>query len=300
VIYYASQEELYQHSLSWHVERISALASVALASEGTVTLGVATGPSSAVAEQLLQKTKVVQAMHERVQFCQDAQTEFMLARQSLGVSRVNHIFRVHGHSLALSRAVAQKFDDIGEASLERLFPGITHEGHEQAALAVGQSGLGWRKILDVALPAHLAALLSSTPRIKSMIEDASTACLASSDKLKARLVQWTDTAKSAFLNSLDELEKVRAEDCLIKVERAAETAWLRLVGGAPGQEENAPEVEIDGVSGEDDGQGPAVRRKRLTAVHAQKELTKLVDRTKARRVRGPLFRTAVPGSSSSD
>ena len=37
-------------------------------------------------------------MHERGQLCQDQETEFALIRESLVVSRVNHIPRVHGHS----------------------------------------------------------------------------------------------------------------------------------------------------------------------------------------------------------
>ena len=76
------------------------VATVRLASDGTLTLGVATGPQRAITEQLDKKTSVVKAMHERVQLCQNPQTEFVLARDSLGVGRVNHILRVHGHSLA--------------------------------------------------------------------------------------------------------------------------------------------------------------------------------------------------------
>ena len=38
---------------------------------------------------------VIRAMHERAQLCQDPQTEFAL-RESLGVSRINNILRVHG------------------------------------------------------------------------------------------------------------------------------------------------------------------------------------------------------------
>ena len=228
VLYYASQDDLDQHGVAWQVERISTLAAVSLASVGTLTLGVVTGPATAVADQLLQKTKVVQAMHERVQLCQDAQTEFVLARQSLGVSRVNHILRVHGHAAVVSSSAGQAFDEVTQASLERLFPGVTQEGHEQSSLCMNQGGLGWRKILDVARPAHLGALVASGPRLKSMIQAAGVAGLLPVDRLEARLAQWARAAKDALLDSLDEVEKVRAEDFLGRAEVAADAAWQRL------------------------------------------------------------------------
>ena len=49
-----------------------------------------------IADQLLAKADVIRAMHGRVQLCQDLQTEFALLRESLGVSRINHILRVYG------------------------------------------------------------------------------------------------------------------------------------------------------------------------------------------------------------
>ena len=52
-----------------------------------------------IADQLLAKADVIRAVHERVQLCQDPQTEFALLRESLGVSRINHILRVHGHTI---------------------------------------------------------------------------------------------------------------------------------------------------------------------------------------------------------
>ena len=91
-------------------------ASVSLASSGTNTLGVATGPADFVNAQLERKTQVAKAMHERVQLCQYPQT---LARASLGAGLVNHIPRVHGHSLAECGGSAAGFDGVGRLSLER-------------------------------------------------------------------------------------------------------------------------------------------------------------------------------------
>ena len=51
----------------------------------------------------LEDRRAIRAMHERVQLCQDPQTESALLRESLGVSRINHILRVHGHTIPLRR-----------------------------------------------------------------------------------------------------------------------------------------------------------------------------------------------------
>ena len=60
---------------------------------------VATSQTSCIADQLLAKVDVIRAMRERVQVCQDPQTEFVFLREGPGVSRINHIFRVHGQTI---------------------------------------------------------------------------------------------------------------------------------------------------------------------------------------------------------
>ena len=69
------------------------------AKEGLLTQRVHVGPRDSVVEELRAKTDVVRAMHEQFQLCLDPQTESTLHRESLGVSRVNHIHRVHGHTV---------------------------------------------------------------------------------------------------------------------------------------------------------------------------------------------------------
>ena len=75
------------------------VAKVSTAADGSTTLGVAVGSQQFVTDQLSAKADVIRAMHERVQLCQDPQTEFALFRESLGVSRMNHILRLHGHTI---------------------------------------------------------------------------------------------------------------------------------------------------------------------------------------------------------
>ena len=71
------------------------------------------------------------AMHERVQLCQDPQTEFAL-RESLGASRINHILRVHGHTILEEQRSAAIYDEIGQQSLRTALPG-PHRGQHDAS-----------------------------------------------------------------------------------------------------------------------------------------------------------------------
>jgi hypothetical protein len=52
--------------------------------------------------------------------------------------------------------------------MDRLFPGLTAEGREQASLAAAVGGLGWRRAKDTARPANLGALVSAGPKVRAM------------------------------------------------------------------------------------------------------------------------------------
>ena len=86
----------------------------------SVILGVAVGPRQFIADLLRAKADV-RAVHERVQVCQDSQTEFALLRESLGVSRINHILPVHGHTIMQEQRAAESYDEVGQQSLERFY-----------------------------------------------------------------------------------------------------------------------------------------------------------------------------------
>ena len=87
------------------------------------------GTTSVCRRPALAKADDIRAMRERVQLCQDS-AEFALLRESLGVSRVNHI-RAHGHTATL-------FDEVGQRSLERLLPKFTEDSSEQTAHSADQ------------------------------------------------------------------------------------------------------------------------------------------------------------------
>ena len=88
VIYFVA--DLDAAPLVWKISDFRAQASVSTAVHGNVTLGVAVGSRKKIADQLLANADVIRAMRERVQLCQDSQTEFAFLRESPGVGRINH------------------------------------------------------------------------------------------------------------------------------------------------------------------------------------------------------------------
>ena len=91
----------------WKVDEVRKLVSVSTAATGSNTLGVAVGPRQFIADHLQAKADVIRAMHERVQLCQDPQTEFALLRENLGVSRIHHILLLHGHTILQEKRAAE-------------------------------------------------------------------------------------------------------------------------------------------------------------------------------------------------
>ena len=61
----------------WRTGDVQSLAKTSAVTDGSITLGVAVGTRQFIADQLLSKADVIRAMHERVQLCQDPQTEFL-------------------------------------------------------------------------------------------------------------------------------------------------------------------------------------------------------------------------------
>ena len=82
--------------------------------------------------QVTRNKDVLKAMRERTQVCQGPDTEFVLARESLGVRRANRIQRLHGHTML----------ELEPFELERSRPGMTEEGHIQASHGASEAGLG--------------------------------------------------------------------------------------------------------------------------------------------------------------
>ena len=192
---------------------------------GSITLGVAVGPRQYIADQLLDKADVIRAMHERVQLCQDPQRECALLRESLGVSRINRILRVHGHTILQEQRAAEIYDEVGQRSLERLFPGLTEDSMTQATLSAGQSRIGHKRARGIATPAHMGALIASKPRIQAMIQHTVFAGLLPRHPLETRLAAVIVTATSTCLSALDDEDQATAKLHVRKAAPEADEAW---------------------------------------------------------------------------
>ena len=140
---------------------------------------------------------------------------------------------MHGHRLAEEDGVAAKFDEVGWHSLERLFPGTTPEGRTQASLNDKAGGLGWRRALDVAR-AHLGGLIAVRPRICARFQSCGAAGLLDATRLETRLDSLIAVAKAAYLQTLDEVDAVRAEEFFARAQNAAQESWGTSQNGAPG------------------------------------------------------------------
>ena len=119
------------------------------------------------------------------------------------------------------------------------------------------------------------------------------------DELLAALLQETT---AAFLSTLDEHERLRAETFLTRASTAATVQWQLLQSGA-GREAEAPRADASYVGEEDfpattaeeaeaelEEAAQEHRGGRFTAAHVQKELTKLVDCTQLRSFEATLRR----------
>ena len=269
----------------WRLGDVRSLAKTSSVTDGSITLGVAVGSRQFVADQLLSKAEVIRALHERAQLCQDPQTEFSLLRESLGVSCINHILRVHGHTILAEQNAAAVYEEIGQRSLERLFPGVTEDSMTQATLSASQSGIGFQRARDIAAPAHLRALIAAKPRIHGVIRDAVLAGLL----LETRLSEVIDTATSTYLSALDNDEQATARLFIQKAAQAADESWQQTVSGQQGREVAGPTIASLGPHSSafhggdsDDMDFSAPRKGRLSGPQLQVQLSRLTDRTRLR------------------
>ena len=194
-----------QPRLNGKLKRCRKLASVSTVFAGSTTLVLLWSPVSSSRTNSQPRQMLFEQctnVFSCAKLCQDPQTEFALLRESFGVSRINHILRVHGHTILQEQRATEIYDEVGQRSLERLFPGLTEDSMTQATLSAAQSGTGYKRERDIAAPAHLGALTAAKPRIQAMIQDAVTAGLLPKQPLVTRLATVIETATTTYLETL--------------------------------------------------------------------------------------------------
>ena len=208
------------------------------------SLGVAVGSQQFVPDQFLSKADVIRTMHERLQLCQDPQTVFALLRESLGVSRVNHMLRVHGHTILEEQSADGAYDEIGQRSLERLFPGLTEDSTTQATLRAGQPGIGFKGARDISAPAHLGPLIAAKarhPLYDPRLQSGRAFCLSRSWR---RLSKVVETATSTYLSALGQRRQATARLYVQKAAQAADETWEPTVSELQGPRLREPDHRI--------------------------------------------------------
>ena len=284
VVYYVN--DLDAAPPEWRVGDVRSLATTSAVTNGSITLRVAVGSRQFVTDYLLSMADVIRAMHERVQLCQHPQTEFALLRESLGVSRINHILRVHGHTILEEQKVAAVHDKIGQRSLERLFPGLTEDSMTQATLSAGQSGIGFKRARDIAAPAHLGGLIAAKPCIQAMIRDAVWAGHLPEHLLETRLTAVIETATSTHLSALDDEDQATAKLYVQKAAQAGDEAWRtdRASQTRPSHPLNTQALPPKMKTAK-----TWTPKSRLSAPQLQAQLSRLTDRSRLSRLKDTLL-----------
>ena len=203
---------------------------------------------------------------------------------------------MHGHTLLQEKEAAKIFE-VGQRSLERLFPGLTEDGLEQATLGACQSGIGYKRARVVASTAHLGPLIAAKTRFLDMIQDAATAGPIPKQPLLARLDALTEPATAVYLEALDGSETPTAQLYLQKATQAADESWQQTVLGHNGPTVTNPtvsEIEQSGAASQDDDDDDSEltfaphRKSRLSAPQLQAQLSQLTDRARLRRLKDTL------------
>ena len=163
----------------------------------------------------------------------------------------------------------------------------------QASLRVRFAGLGWKQASKTARPTNLAALIATRPLVTAMIQDAANTSLFSADVLLDDLDQKLASSSADFLQSLAEVDRVRAEEFLQQARTVADDSRARAWGERDGPWRLIPRRHQDGATyvdsplTESEG-GPAGRRGRTTSSHLHPELAALSDRSRLRQLEADL------------
>ena len=84
-------------------------------------------------------------MHGQLRNVEDAAVETVLSKYCLGVAKMTHLLRIHGHSLFEEDTAIKEFDTLQERTLQNIFPGQDDASLRQTALGASVGGLGFRR-----------------------------------------------------------------------------------------------------------------------------------------------------------
>ena len=199
-------------------------------------LGVAVGVRRCVTDKLLVKADVIRSTRELVQLCQDPRKEFAILRESTGVSRINHILRVHGHTILHEEEAAKTFDEIGQRSLDRLSQVVPRTIQSKPSSVPENQGLVAKKKNPWTSP------VQHTSEQSLQTNGAATAGLLPEQPLFARLDAFVEASSAAFLGALEDSENRTATLHLQKAAKLADEAWRQTAQGHNGLTITSPTI----------------------------------------------------------
>ena len=128
-------------------------------------------------------------------------------------------------------------------SVRRLVPGLDAQGEEQAFRAMGFGGLGLRKALYTALPAHLASLIVAGPKLLDLAENLEHAGLLPAELVMSEHRKAIETARQLLEERLDAQAKVALDNFLEFAKVRAASDWFDIKHGAAPCRTQAPRAE---------------------------------------------------------
>ena len=148
------------------------------------TLGATLGGAQRRRGTFRSRLKVMQGMRRKFATMHEPEVELKLARHGLGERKAQHLLRMYGAELLPELAQA---DTPIDATLNIIPTGMIDISGQQASLGIRITGLGLRRLKDLATPAELAAKLPAHPKIAEMPAALTTVGLTPDNQLLKHL-----------------------------------------------------------------------------------------------------------------
>ena len=143
-------------------------------------------------------------------------------------------------------------------ALNRLFPGLTEDPHQQAKLGLRAGGIGMRAVTNVARPAALASQITASPKVRELDDNMARAGLIQAGDTHDVFLEDMRMTQEAFEFKLNPAVAPQLQEMVDRGNRSAERQWRALMQGkaAEADEEETPRAQWLAVH-EDDVMAPA-------------------------------------------
>ena len=161
--------------------------------DGVDILKIPVGSDEYVAQRLRAKVADMERIMNKLGLIEDAQVEFTMLRACLGACRVLYLLRGAPPG-PLVLEVLREADGHMRKTLERLLGhSVPDPAWAQAGLRVSEGGLGLRHALDVAYPAYLGSVMSSSALVAKLLGKEEVPCQVCATLLLNMPHSWKGT-----------------------------------------------------------------------------------------------------------